>query len=166
MPNDRQRCLDAGMDGYVRKPIRPEELSKAIETLVPCDARTTALETLEVLPTAEAFDQTALLVRLEGDEELLQELIVLFLDDAPQRLARLRAAAAGHDLPALAQATHTLKGAIGNLCAMRAFDVAQRLESLAHAGDAQHTGEALAALEAEMTSLQTALASRVEAKAC
>lgn len=162
--SDRERYLEAGMDGYVRKPIHPEELFKAIENLVPCDVGT-ALETLEVPSTAEAFDQTALLVRLEGDEELLQELIVLFLDDAPQRLARLREAAAGHDLPALAQAAHTLKGAMGNLCATRAFDAAQRLESLAHAGDAQHAGEALAALEAAMTCLQTALASHVEAKA-
>jgi signal transduction histidine kinase/DNA-binding NarL/FixJ family response regulator len=162
MQGDRERCLQAGMDGYVSKPIRPEELFEAIAHFAPGGGGVIAAE-VEVA-TANAFDQMALLARLDGDEELLQELVVLFLDDVPQRLGQLREAMVCHNLKALAQAAHTLKGAVGNMCAPRAFEAAQRLEELADAGDAQRAGEALATLETEMTYLQPALASLVEAK--
>jgi PAS domain S-box-containing protein len=163
MQGDRERCLQVGMDGYVSKPIHPEELFEVIARLVPRGGRIIP-DALEVAPTRAAFDQLGLLARLAGDEELLQELVVLFLDDVPQRLGQLREAMVSHDLKALAQAAHTLKGAVGNMCAPRTFKAAQRLEDLADAGDAQRAGEALATLETEMTHLQAALASLVEAK--
>jgi CheY-like chemotaxis protein/HPt (histidine-containing phosphotransfer) domain-containing protein len=163
MQGDRERCLQAGMDGYVSKPIRPEELFQAIEHLVPSDSGVIT-DTVEVVPTRVVFDQLALLARLDGDEELLQELVVLFLDDIPQRLGQLREAMICHNLPALAQAAHTLKGAVGNMCASRVFEAAQRLEDLAYAGDTQRAGEALVRLETEMTHLLPALATLVEAK--
>jgi PAS domain S-box-containing protein len=163
MQGDRERCLQAGMDGYVSKPIRPEELFEAIEHLVLNGSRVLT-DALEVVPACAAFDQMALLARLDGDEELLQELVVLFLDDVPQRLGQLREAMVCHDLQALAQAAHAFKCSVCNMCATRAFEAAQRLEDLAYAGDAQRAGEALAGLETEMMHLQPALASLVEAK--
>ncbi len=92
LKGDRERCLEAGMDGYVTKPLRPQELFRVLEGLAP--ATDEAEATPPPRPTAldDAFDLAAALDRMDGDVELLKELAGLFLDDCPGRMAEIRQA--------------------------------------------------------------------------
>src|SRR4029079_7740049 len=110
----------AGMDGYVTKPLRPQELYEVLEGLpvasVAADA--TAGSTSE----PAVFDRDAALDRMDGDGDLLKELVGLFLDECPQRMAEIREVLTRRDAARLGQAAHTLKGSVGNFAARQAFE--------------------------------------------
>jgi two-component system sensor histidine kinase/response regulator len=161
MESDRERCLTAGMDGYLTKPVRPRELFETIARLIPHRADI-GEERPQATAASDVFDRASLLTRIDGDETLLQELIGLFLEDAPQRLDQLRDALVDNDPQQLERIAHTLKGATGNVCAHRAFEAAKRLERLAKMGDVLKTTDAFTDLEMEITRLQTVLSSFIE----
>jgi PAS domain S-box-containing protein len=142
MKGDRERCLAAGMDGYVSKPIQPHELWQAIERLVPAGD--------DVLDGREALE------RVGGDKELLRELIEMFLADGPRLWEDVADALARGDAQKLGRAAHTLKGSISAFSAPSAWSAAQRLESLAEQGGPA-AAAAAAQLETEMGRLQSAL---------
>ena len=122
MAGDRERCLAAGMDGYLSKPIEPVLLFREVERPdVPADAGP--------LPV----DRAAVLQRLGGDETLLADVASLFVEDCPARLAALEEAVAAGDAERIRFAAHGLKGAAGNLSAQRLYDAARHLEQLAMA---------------------------------
>jgi two-component system, sensor histidine kinase and response regulator len=152
MRGDQERCLAACMDCYVTKPIQTQELLDAIETVL-----TPAAEAIIQLPGAPQadvpYDRAALLATVEGDVELLEELVRLFLMDYPQRMAELQEALDAKDTIRLARVAHTFKGALGSLAAHAACAVAQRLEQLAWAGDLALASAAYATLEGEMARL-------------
>jgi PAS domain S-box-containing protein len=157
MKGDRERCLAAGMDEYISKPVRPHELLQIIERLAP--ARTgTVTKTNDAAAEGAGLDCSALLARTEGDLELARELIELFLDDCPRLMAKIRAAIDKRDGEALMQAAHTIKGAVGYFPESRAFDVAQRLEMMGREDDQLCAREALAELEQELKHLLPTLA--------
>jgi signal transduction histidine kinase/CheY-like chemotaxis protein/HPt (histidine-containing phosphotransfer) domain-containing protein len=160
MADDRERCLQAGMDAYLTKPVRPQELFETIANLIP-EGAALAGECHGAPLVSDIFDQAALLARLEGDETLLRELVELFLEDTPQRLDRIHDAFVNNDLKMLERATHTLKGSVGNLCAYRAYETAKRLERLAQIGDGLRITDALTDLEMEMARLQPVLSACV-----
>jgi signal transduction histidine kinase/DNA-binding response OmpR family regulator len=161
MESDRERCLQAGMDGYLTKPVRPRELFETIARLIPHRADIGAERPQETAAN-DVFDRASLLARIDGDETLLQELIGLFLEDAPQRLDHLRDALVDDDPQQLERIAHTLKGAAGNVCAHRTFEAAKRLERLAKMGDVLKTTDAFTDLEMEITRLQTMLSAYIE----
>jgi two-component system sensor histidine kinase/response regulator len=156
MADDRERCLQAGMDAYLTKPVRPQELFETIANLIP-EETALAGECHGAPLASDVFDQAALLARIEGDETLLRELVGLFLDDTPQRLDHIRDAFVNNDLKRLERIAHTLKGSVGNLCAYRAYETAKRLERLAQIGEERRIMEALTDLEMEMAHLQLVL---------
>ena len=156
MADDRERCLQAGMDAYLTKPVRPQELFETIANLIP-EETALAGECHGAPLASDVFDQAALLARIEGDETLLRELVGLFLDDTPQRLDHIRDAFVNNDLKRLERIAHTLKGSVGNLCAYRAYETAKRLERLAQIGEERRITEALTDLEMEMAHLQLVL---------
>lgn len=102
---------------------------------------------------ATVVDRAALLATVEGDMELLKELVKLFLADYPNRLAGLREAMTVHDTPALARGAHTLKGALGNLAADAAYTAALCLERFARTEDLPQLTDAYSALESEIERL-------------
>jgi CheY-like chemotaxis protein len=120
MNGDRERCIAAGMDGYVSKPLDPNMLFAAVETVE------------KPAPDAAppAVDQDALLQRLFGDEALVADVIGLFVADCPARLAEIKAAVDAKDGEAIRTAAHAFKGAAGNLSAAGLFDAAATLERL------------------------------------
>ena len=127
MNSDRERCLNAGMDGYLSKPINPQMLFAVIEQeLDGSDADTDAAP--PAAPTT--FDRGALLNRLSGDAGLMTEVIRVFLRDCPTRLAAISSAVSARDAEALRAAAHALKGAAGNLSATRLFAAADVLERI------------------------------------
>jgi PAS domain S-box-containing protein len=156
MPGDRERCLAQGMDAYLSKPIEPHELYQTLNRLS-THAVAVASQTVIGRTSHVVFDRAALLTRLEGDAELLDELIGLFLEDCPQRLTSVHDALARGDMEDLAQVAHTLKGAAGNLCAPLVQDAAKHLEAAARQGDVQAASDVFIRLEQEVTRLEAEL---------
>ena len=164
MRGDRQKCLDAGMDGYVAKPIRPGVLVEAID-----EARRKALPRLrnprcEPAPeaiSADVLDLPAALVQVDGDGDLLREVAGIFLETCPTMVEHLRSACRAQNLAEIAQLAHTLKGAVSNFSARGAFEAAVNLQSAATQGRPAAIQPALASLEEHLARLQRALAALV-----
>ena len=156
LKGDRERCLAAGMDGYLSKPVRLEQLLEAIAGLAPQFA---AVE--QGVPSAPSaagvLDEAEALGYVGGDRELLRELVGIFLDNCPKRLSELREALGRRDCQALQRMAHTIKGELGSFGAKAAVEAALRLETMARAGDLTDAEVACAALDEAMHHLQPAL---------
>jgi HPt (histidine-containing phosphotransfer) domain-containing protein len=98
----------------------------------------------------QVLDREALLDRIGGDLEFLQEITGLFLEDCPKLLASIRTAVSGGDARTLEHAAHALKGSVANFGAEAARDAAFRLEALGRAGDLKPAPDAYWALEHEI----------------
>jgi HPt (histidine-containing phosphotransfer) domain-containing protein len=176
MKGDRERCLAAGMDAYVSKPLRAEELLKVISDLVPTAGAPAPLATTagatSVTPAVSlsnppaVFDPALILDRADGDRRLLEEMIDLFLTQAQKLLPAIRSASERGDGHALERAAHKLKSSLGHFGDRRASDAAQRLETLGHDGDFAIAGKAIAELEQEVARLHTALKTFKEGASC
>jgi CheY-like chemotaxis protein len=131
---DRERCLEAGMDDYVSKPIEPASLFAAVESRVAIrlDAP------IDPAPATGAIDRGDLLQRLGGDAALVCEVARLFVEDCPSRIEAIGAAVAARDAERLRTSAHALKGAAGNLSARALADAALTLERMG--GDQQLDG--------------------------
>jgi PAS domain S-box-containing protein len=158
MKGDRERCLAAGMDGYVSKPIQQEQFLAAVEGQ-DCNDQLAAdgADKAATGSTQVVFDVRAALARTQGREGLLREVIDLVREDYPRLLDQIRTAVATHDSAILQSAAHRLKGSVANLSAPRAVAVAQRLESIGRAGDFSDAQAACCQLEEEMARLEEAL---------
>src|SRR5207249_3947494 len=141
---DRERCLQAGMDGYISKPILARELFEALDRFIPPAAG-------EKIPEAAAptalLNRTEALEKVGGNFELLQELARQFLNSCPGHITGLQSALSRHDPTALGRSAHALKGAVGIFGAREASEAAQRVESLARAGEASAAEQACATLQ-------------------
>jgi signal transduction histidine kinase/CheY-like chemotaxis protein/HPt (histidine-containing phosphotransfer) domain-containing protein len=125
MKGDRERCLAAGMDEYLTKPLDPRQLCAVVERMA--DARPGD----SVGPVVAVPDVPAqVLARVGGDRQLLAEISRLFVDDAPRHLERIRAAIDARDGEALRRAAHGLKGAAANFDAEGVVTAARMLEEI------------------------------------
>ena len=156
MKGDRERCLTAGMDGYVSKPVKAEQLFKTIEEIVASGAGAAAVAG-GVPPPDGVLDADLALARLDGDRQLLKELVKVFQEEWPRMRDEIWQAIAERNLKALGRAAHTLKGSVGNFAAPAAFDAALKLELIAHEGDLTQAEEACARLQEEIERLYPAL---------
>jgi len=161
LKGDRERCLEAGMDGYVSKPIRPAELLQALQAVVPALAGPLAL-TADQVAWGGSLDMTAALAGVMGDRQLLAELAGLFLAECPRWLTEMRAAVAGGDPHRLQLSAHALKGGVVTFAAGAAYEAALRMEKMGQAGDLSTAPEALAGLAQEVEHLRPALAALAE----
>jgi PAS domain S-box-containing protein len=154
MKGDRERCLQGGMDGYVSKPIRPDALFSELERFVPSSAPQEVIATKPPSgPGATAgmvLDRSALLDRVEGDMELLGDIIGLFKEDSVRQIAAIREAIGKKEPEIAKRAAHTLKGTCGNLGAPDAAATALELEKLAAAQDFAGAESKLRSLEAQI----------------
>ena len=152
---DQKRCEEAGMDGYVSKPIRKEllrsEIKRVTEKSVPPGAGETP-EVPENQPRGK-WDLEELLERLEGDQDFLRELLVIFRQDAQTNMEKSRGALASGDFEELARAAHTLKGMLKNLAMGGGAQQAAALEDAARKGMAEESSERLAQLTKELEGL-------------
>jgi two-component system sensor histidine kinase/response regulator len=162
MKDDRERCLEAGMDDYVTKPIEQAALFEAMERLTGISGTGKELAPVESAAQAEpspvaAFDLDAALEYLGGDGDLLREIVGMFHGQCEKCLAKLREAVAKGDAVGIEFAAHALKGAAANLFAQESVEAALKLEELGRSGSANGAKELLAALESEISRLQLAL---------
>jgi CheY-like chemotaxis protein len=158
MKGDRERCLEAGMDAYVSKPLQAQQLFEIIEGLVPTLAETRMATPSQVAPVEPVFDRSMTLSQIEDDKGLLQEIIGLFFEEIPKLLSAIQESITSRDARALERTAHTLKGAVSNFGAKSTCDAALRLEVIGRSGDFTHSKEAYAELEKEVTRLGGALA--------
>jgi CheY-like chemotaxis protein/HPt (histidine-containing phosphotransfer) domain-containing protein len=142
LATDRVKCLAAGMNDYVTKPINPVQLQQALTKVLPepdhranrCDAAGTVL-----------FDEAALLARTDNDAEFARELIALFIGSAGETLARLAAIVPSGDPETIRKLAHSLKGSAATAAAKALAASAANLERVAGTAQAAAALEALAA---------------------
>ena len=151
MKGDRERCLEAGMDGYITKPVRFSDIEQTLS-----DVAHTPVATATATPVAptESWDKTEALDRIGGDEELLMELCQIFLEESPKLLEKLRQAVAAGDSDGVSRAAHSLKGESSYLGAGPTSQAARQLEEMGRGKDLSRASETLAVLEREVAVLQ------------
>ncbi len=129
MKGDREQCLAAGMDDYVAKPIRAEQLFATLERLLGLSRPAgTATPDATTHGEGQPVDFAAALRRMGGDPNLLKEIFQAFLDECPRLMAQLRDAMQRGDAPLVQRAAHTLKGSLHILAAADAAESAHQLE--------------------------------------
>ena len=148
MQEDLTKCLQAGMDYCVTKPINTAELYHALETV------------MKNIP-AHTGDQAVppdslknMLERVDGNQDLMEELANMFFEDYPHDLAALKEALETRDAERFASSAHGLKGELGNLGMNKAFETVSEAEKLAKMNKLDEAARLLEQLEAEVASLE------------
>jgi len=136
MKGDRERCLAAGADDYLTKPIHTPELHAALERIQGAEIAE-APSPAAPAPSTDSFDLATALQRVEGDRELLEEIVRIFVEECPKIIADIHHAFATSDARLLERLAHTLKGSASNLGALAVPRSAAELEQKARAGDFQ-----------------------------
>jgi PAS domain S-box-containing protein len=158
MKGDRERCIAAGMDAYLSKPINAAELlSSLADVTSKSDSKGFDLTTTDSAHEGDAVDFPALLARADDDPALAGELMEIFLEDWPVMLAGIREAIEQNDGVALERAAHTSKGAISYFSNGSAAHAALRLQQLGVEEDLSEAQSTLANLEASVELLAVQL---------
>jgi CheY-like chemotaxis protein/HPt (histidine-containing phosphotransfer) domain-containing protein len=129
MQGDRERCLSAGMDGYLAKPIRAAQLLETVHDVLQRGRGPEARQ--EAGPAGEsAVDWQKALGVVQADQGLLRDVVQLFLQEAPQWLGAVRSSIGEGDMKVLQQTAHTIKGSLRFLGTQNAVDMAYELECI------------------------------------
>jgi two-component system sensor histidine kinase/response regulator len=154
MKGDEERCLAAGMDRYLTKPIRTLELLATLEEIT--NRKRTAehaVDSPSKKTNGHTVDLAGVLERLDGDRALFDELTHVFQEDCPRIVEGMRHAIALHDAKSLEHHAHTLKGSSANLGALAVSHAAGEIEKLAQSDNVDDAGEQFGVLQEEIERL-------------
>ncbi|MCH5372505.1 MAG: response regulator, partial [Planctomycetes bacterium] len=187
---DAERCIAAGMDGYISKPIDAAELIELVERM---GDRNELPDTSAALPSGGAevtdnpvsdeaatgrdggatiaserrvFNREEAVRKCYGSEEMLQKMVSCFFEEADVAVAELLTALENHDVESLCRVTHRLKNTVVYLGAGSAESAVKRLEDGGRSGDLVRASSALEQLTAELERLKGALIAYRESEAC
>ncbi|WP_166820043.1 response regulator [Thalassoroseus pseudoceratinae] len=175
MKGDRERCIAAGMDGYISKPLQPSELFEMVESypirdsaetksplklsLADTDHATAAnpIDAVQLEDAVSAFDHARAMETVDGDVELMKEIIKAFLEEYPKLMTEVEEAVSQADPTAIGRASHTLKGAAGALAAIQVVELAQELETMGNTEQITEAASTFATLEQAIEELANQL---------
>lgn len=158
---DRQRFIAAGMDDYVSKPISPNELFEAIDRVLPnSESGSSDVHGNAPLSSGAEFDSRDVLCAGGLDRDLVRDLIDLFSETYPEKLADVRHALESGDMDATGRAAHSLKNVVGNFVAREAVAAVEKLEERAKAGDLASSWEIFEDVQVCVRKLETELLAR------
>jgi len=150
MKGDAEKCLAAGMDGYLAKPLQLHELEDEIARVLEGRAPSRPASAPAAPALSGRVDAVRLLERVGGDRKALARIVKTFLADGPRQLSRVREAVDDGDAEALRRAAHALKGAVANFAAGPATKAALRLQEMGSRQDLAGATGAFGRLEREL----------------
>lgn len=159
---DRERCLQAGMNDYLTKPIKPQELLYKIKTWMPAAAHKTAkannstlaIDSAVKFKTISQFDYSSLLERMLGDEQLVRGVLDLFFTEVPQQLEHLSESIDNRDFENADKLAHKLAGGVANLSINRMHAIAKEIQHQCKDHNIETLEELLPLLKTEFREVQ------------
>jgi signal transduction histidine kinase/DNA-binding response OmpR family regulator len=163
---DERRCLEAGMDAFIAKPVRMDKLYETVESVTGVakqisEAQPALDSTASAHATQNEPDEETVAAHLHratgGNEKLQRSLIKSFLQDAPKTISLIQRAIAKKDARRLAGSAHALKGSVAIFGAAKAVAIARNLEAMGRSGNLLGADSQFRALESEFARLKTEL---------
>jgi CheY-like chemotaxis protein len=168
MSGDRQRCLAAGMDGYLQKPFYPADLYNALSPYCARPAETEAASAPAAVEKAAQGEQKEVLnveealARAGGNKKLLGRICQVLLDNLPAMWAAIQASVAKMDATGIERSAHTLKGSAGVVGARAVASLARDLELMGKSGKIEGVADGMDRLDRELKRLIPAVMTLLE----
>jgi CheY-like chemotaxis protein len=155
--DDAERCAAAGMDACAFKPIDWPHLFQLIDAVI-AGARFPAARAADMAPAeCDVLNKTGLQQNFGDDQALFRQIVTLFRGEKSRRLGEIQQALAAADALRVERSSHSLRGALGTLCALRAMHAAADVEAAARRGDLDAAAKAYDTLAAEVDAVMIAL---------
>jgi len=165
LKGDREKCLNAGMDDYIAKPIHPKKLCDVVEKWLNEPKGSPEAEIVhEPLPQHTIFDKNSFLNRLLGDEDLAAEIIKGFIEDSMRQIGILKEAFDNRDANVVHRQAHSLKGAAANISATALKGLAYQIEIAGKTGDLINAASLIPELDIQFEVLKKTLTLELLAK--
>jgi signal transduction histidine kinase/CheY-like chemotaxis protein/HPt (histidine-containing phosphotransfer) domain-containing protein len=163
LQGDREKCLSAGMDDYVAKPIKPQELHQTVEKFL---SRRTSTNHSDMslsnnpaiaatVQQSDIFNEAMLMDLFDGDHELVQKVVATFCRDAHGLITTIMTCIKSAEIESVRIAAHSLKGASGNAAAPRLQNLAARLEAAARSDDRKLVKELAESLDQQLETYES-----------
>ena len=157
MKGDRERCLGAGMDGFLTKPVSTPQIEEAIARVLGTGQPAVPAPEFQAKEKGVVWDRAAALARVERDEALLSELVQVFLEELPEQLNSIERGLATADFEVVERTAHTLKGELVYLGLSEIADKAKELEHQGHEHNSRAAVELFPDFKAQLRKIAAAM---------